>query len=75
VTKEIIVKFIETGRVSPTNFAEIFPGIYQVVRETITTGPFPGKATQETERDFPDKGPDKGPNKGQDKRPDKGRDA
>lgn len=36
VTKEIMVKFIETGRTSPTNFAEIFPGVYRVVLETIT---------------------------------------
>ena len=36
VTKEIVVKFIETGRASPTNFAEIFPGVYKVVLETIT---------------------------------------
>lgn len=36
VTKEIMVKFIESGRVSPANFAEIFPSVYQVVLETIT---------------------------------------
>lgn len=36
VTKEIVVKFIEAGRISPSNFAEIFPGVYQVVLETIT---------------------------------------
>lgn len=36
VTKEIMVKFIETGRVSPTNFAEIFPSVHQVVLATIT---------------------------------------
>jgi hypothetical protein len=36
VTKEIVVKFIETGRISPVNFAEIFPGVYQVVLQTIT---------------------------------------
>lgn len=36
VTKEILVKFIETGRVSPANFAETFPAVYQVVLETIT---------------------------------------
>lgn len=36
VTKEITVKFIETGRASPTNFAEIFPAVYRVVLETIT---------------------------------------
>ncbi|MDL2207281.1 hypothetical protein LJB82_00990 [Desulfovibrio sp. OttesenSCG-928-M16] len=36
VTKEIMVKFIESGRVSPANFAEIFPVVHQVVLETIT---------------------------------------
>lgn len=36
VTKEIVVKFIETGRVSPTNFAEVFPSVHQVVLTTIT---------------------------------------
>ncbi|MCC8194767.1 MAG: hypothetical protein LIP28_09010 [Deltaproteobacteria bacterium] len=35
VTKEIIVKFIETGRVSPANFEEIFPAVYTVVRRTL----------------------------------------
>ena len=35
VTKEIIVKFIETGRVSPSNFGEIFPAVYAVVRQTL----------------------------------------
>lgn len=36
VTKEIVVKFIETSRVSPSNFSEIFPSVYRVVLETIT---------------------------------------
>jgi hypothetical protein len=36
VTKEIVVKFIEAGRISPANFAEVFPGVYQVVLQTIT---------------------------------------
>ena len=31
VTKEIVVKFIETGRVSPTNFSEVFPSVHRVV--------------------------------------------
>ena len=35
-TKEIVVKFIETSRVSPANFADIFPAVYQVVLETIS---------------------------------------
>lgn len=45
VTKEIVVKFIESGRISPANFAEIFPGVYQVVLQTIThPGVFTGAA-------------------------------
>lgn len=36
VTKEIVVKFIEAGRVSPTNFNEIFPAVYTTVLTTIT---------------------------------------
>lgn len=31
VTKEIVVKFIEMQRVSPANFAEVFPAVYSVV--------------------------------------------
>ncbi len=38
VSKEIAVKFIETQRLSPSNFAEIFPAIHKVVLETITEG-------------------------------------
>ncbi len=40
VTKEIIVKFIETGRVSPVNFQEIFPAVYTVVRQTLVDSLF-----------------------------------
>lgn len=36
VTKEIVVKFIETGRISPNNFPEFFAGIYHEVLRTIT---------------------------------------
>lgn len=35
VTKEIIVKFIEVGRISPTNFAEFFEPIYDDVYRTV----------------------------------------
>ncbi len=38
VSKEIAVKFIETQRISPTNFTEIFPNIYKVVLETVLAG-------------------------------------
>ncbi|MBR9985447.1 MAG: hypothetical protein KFF68_06010 [Desulfosarcina sp.] len=34
-TKEIVVKFIETGRISPTGFPEVFKTIYRAVDETV----------------------------------------
>lgn len=36
VAKEIVVKFIEVGRVSPANFQEMFPLIYNEVLRTIS---------------------------------------
>ncbi len=35
VAKEIVAKFIETRTISPTNFAETFPAVYEVVLNTI----------------------------------------
>lgn len=35
VTKEIMVKFIEMGKVSPTSFSQVFPAVYQVVLQTL----------------------------------------
>ncbi len=35
VTKEIIVKFIEIGRISPTNFNQFFAPIYREILDTI----------------------------------------
>lgn len=52
VTKEIIVKFIETGRVSPANVEEIFPAVYAVVRRTLVDSlfsPIPGAAADDGE--------------------------
>jgi len=37
-TKEIVVKFIETGRVSPAGFHDFFKSVYQTVEEA-TQGP------------------------------------
>jgi hypothetical protein len=38
--KEIVVKFIETGRVSPTTFSESFKNIYTTIEEVVTgSGP------------------------------------
>ena len=34
-TKEIVVKFIETGRLGPACFHETFKSIYQTVEETV----------------------------------------
>jgi hypothetical protein len=35
VAKEIIVKFIEVGRLSPSNVNEAFQEIYKTVRDTV----------------------------------------
>ncbi len=41
-SKEIVVKFIETGRVSPTGFHETFKSIYKSVEEAVKgTDPAP----------------------------------
>ena len=34
-TKEIIVKFIECGRISPAGFHDTFRSVYQTVEETV----------------------------------------
>ena len=36
--KEIVVKFIETGRVSPAGFREAFENIYRSVADTVNPG-------------------------------------
>jgi hypothetical protein len=36
-TKEIVVKFIEGGRVSPSGFDATFKSIYKTVAETVTS--------------------------------------
>ena len=36
-TKEIIVKFIEMGRLSPSNVHEAFKDVYATVDETVKT--------------------------------------
>ena len=38
-SKEIVVKFIETGRVSPSGFPEIFKTIYGAVEDTVSKSP------------------------------------
>jgi len=34
-TKEIVVKFIETGRVGPAAFDELFKAVYKTVEQTV----------------------------------------
>lgn len=34
-SKEIAVKFIEVGRLSPTGFAETFKAIYEAIDQTV----------------------------------------
>ena len=36
VTKEILVKFIEIGRVSPTQFEGVFQNVFQTVKSTVS---------------------------------------
>ena len=43
VAQDIMVKFMELRRVSPDNFSDIFPQVYQVVLETITRPNTAGK--------------------------------
>jgi len=38
-TKEIVVKFIEGGRISPAGFPETFKSIYRAVEDTVTGKP------------------------------------
>lgn len=35
VTKEIVVKFIEVGRMTPANFDEIYNRVYETVRKSV----------------------------------------
>jgi hypothetical protein len=37
VTKEIVVKFIEVGRISPNNFPEFFSLIYEEILKNISS--------------------------------------
>ena len=49
-TKEIVVKFIESGRLSPTGFNETFKSIYRTIEETV-------KGSQKLSTDSNDQNP------------------
>ncbi len=38
VTKEVVIKFIEVGRISPNNFGEYFRTVYRDVLRTVAEG-------------------------------------
>lgn len=38
VTKEIVTKFIEVGRVSPASFDETFKSVYKTIKEAVLGG-------------------------------------
>lgn len=44
VAKEIVVKFIEVGRISPANFGEHFADIYGEIRRTVMADAAPARA-------------------------------
>ena len=46
-SKEIVVKFIETGRVSPASFPEIFRTIYFSVEEMVKGHGYEGSEREE----------------------------
>jgi hypothetical protein len=39
ITKEILVKFIEIGRVSPTQFDGVFQSVFQTVKSSVSLDP------------------------------------
>ena len=43
-TKEIVVKFIEGGRISPAGFTDSFKSIYRTVHDTVRAGADPSSA-------------------------------
>lgn len=49
VAKEIVVKFIEIGRISPNNFPEFFSAIYNEVLSTVSAGGQVSPAPEEDE--------------------------
>ena len=49
-TKEIVVKFIEGGRISPAGFPDFFKTIYQTVHDTVKGSSKYAESKQEIEK-------------------------
>ncbi len=47
--KEIVIKFIEVGRVSPTTFGDTFKCIYKAVKDAVEGEPAEPGEDEETE--------------------------
>ena len=47
--KEIVVKFIETGRISPAGFRDAFENIYRSVADTVKAQPPPAEEIDKPE--------------------------
>jgi len=54
VTKEIVVKFIELGRVSPTNFDENFRKVYRTIKTTVIDAQLPDLSTEISSEEEPE---------------------
>ena len=57
VAKELTAKFIETRTVSPGNFAEIFPAVYNVVARAIAQSGAPAAGADGEAADAADTSP------------------
>lgn len=55
VTKEIVVKFIELGRVSPTNFDENFKRVYWTIKNTVIDAQLPDLSSEPKGGEEPEK--------------------
>ena len=51
ITKEIVAKFIEVGRVSPTTFDDTFKNVYKTVKESVLKYGFIEEKKEETAED------------------------
>jgi hypothetical protein len=54
MSKEIIVKFIELGRVSPANFAEHFNSVFWTIKNTAVDAEIPGLKSRALEKEIPE---------------------
>ncbi len=54
ITKEIIVKFIELGRVSPSNFEQQFKNVFWTLKSTVVDARVPDFHAQAADDEGPD---------------------